>query len=396
MRQCVILVGGKGTRLGKLTKNIPKPMIDINGKPFLLFLLDMISRFGFEEIILLASHANKVILDYFEKGIYKNCKIKVILEDKPLGTAGALINAYKQLDDSFFCLNGDSVIDGNWLSLIEYSGKNFDAIMALTKIKSPERYGSIDIDNNIILKFNEKNKFSKTEFINGGIYLLKKKIFKNIEKKYLSLEKDIFPSLVNAKKLCGKIIPGYFIDIGTPESLRLAKKRNWNKDKKAIIFDRDGTLNNDNGYTFKVEDLKWKKGAKELIKYLNDNNYLVFVATNQSGIARAKYKESDMYAFHNEMQNQLREIGAHIDKFYFCPYHTNAVIKKYKRDSINRKPNTGMLQNIKDEWFLLKKNMYMIGDSIDDIKCASNFKIKSFHYDGKKNLIEVLKENFFE
>ena len=102
----------------------------------------------------------------------------------------------------------------------------------------------------------------------------------NYKKNFISLEKDIFPKLLELGELGGKKIEGYFIDIGTPGSLKEAKNRVWGKNKKAVIFDRDGTLNIDNGYTHKVKDLAWIDGAKELIKHLNDLNYLVFVSTN--------------------------------------------------------------------------------------------------------------------
>ena len=119
--------------------------------------------------------------------------------------------------------------------------------------------------------------------INGGIYLLKKTILKNFPKKNFSLEKDILPDLAIKGKLNGVKVDGYFIDIGTRESLEEARQRNWNQERKAVIFDRDGTLNEDNGYTHKREDLKWKPGAINLIKYLNDKNFYV-LATNQAGM----------------------------------------------------------------------------------------------------------------
>jgi len=392
MRQCVILVGGKGSRLGKLTKSFPKPMLEINDKPFLNYILDMISRFGFEEVLLLASHANEVLQEYFDNHQYKNCKIKILIEDEPLGTGGALVNSYDHLDDIFYCLNGDSVIEGNWLSINTVADENSKAVVALTNTNDPRRYGSVELKDNIVQTFNEKNAESESKLINGGIYYFKKTIFKEYEKTFLSLEKDIFPDLVKKKLINGKKINGYFIDIGTPESLEIAKKRNWNKDKKAIIFDRDGTLNEDNGYTYKASDLKWKEGAKEIIRFFNDNNYYVFVATNQAGIAKGKYTENDMHGFHKEMQDQLRKEGAHIDKFYFSPYHTEAKISKYKKDSIYRKPQTGMLEDIKNEWTLKKENMILIGDRDTDVICADNFKIKGFLYNGKDNLFDVYKE----
>tara|TARA_B100001989_G_C24546649_1_gene471261 strand:+ start:180 stop:1370 length:1191 start_codon:yes stop_codon:yes gene_type:complete len=395
MRQCVILVGGKGSRLGDITKDTPKPMIEISGKPFLLNLIEMAERFGFNDIILLASHANEVIIEYFKDYKSKDCNFRVIVEEEPLGTGGALINAYEFLENSFFCLNGDSIIDGNWLSMNKYLNEESEAVVALTETDYPRRYGSITINKNKIIKFEEKTENNDTKLINGGIYLLKKTILKNFPKKNFSLEKDILPDLAIKGKLNGVKVDGYFIDIGTRESLEEARQRNWNQERKAVIFDRDGTLNEDNGYTHKREDLKWKPGAINLIKYLNDKNFYVFIATNQAGIAKGKFKEKDMYNFHREMQEQLWSHGAHIDKFYFCPFHTEALLEEYKKDSINRKPATGMLNEIQKEWGLLKKNMLMIGDRDTDIYCAENFEINSILYNGKDNIFEFSKEKIF-
>ncbi len=397
MKQCVILVGGKGTRLGDLTKNMPKPMVEIDGSPFLLKLLDIVQRYGFQEILLLASHANEVIFNYFKDFKYKGCNIKIIVEQEPLGTGGAIINAYDSLEEIFFCLNGDSLIDGNWLRLNQYLDEECNSVIALSEISESSRYGSVTLDNGFISNFNEKSEQVKSNLINAGIYLFKKEVFKNFTKGNKSLEKDIIPVIVERNQVKGVLIDGYFIDIGTPESLDEAKNRVWNnKNKKAIIFDRDGTLNEDDGYTHKVADLKWKDGAIELIKYLNDKNYYVFVATNQAGIAKGKFNENDMKKFHNNMQKVLIESGAHIDKFYFCPYHVDAISEKYKKDSSDRKPKTGMLEKIKKEWNLSKENMYLIGDRDTDIKCADNFKIKSLLYNGKDNLLNIFLENFDE
>ena len=213
----------------------------------------------------------------------------------------------------------------------------------------------------------------------------------------MSLEKDIIPNLVKNNNVKGTIIDGYFIDIGTPESFKEANSRDWQKaNKKAIIFDRDGTLNEDEGYTYKTSDLKWKNGAVELIKYLNNKNYFVFVVTNQAGIAKAIYEESDMHKFHNKMQDDLKNMGAHIDKFYFSPYHVDANLQKYKKDSDCRKPKTGMLKKIQSEWNISKENMFLIGDRETDIECANNFSIKSYLYNGHDNLLNIFLEKIHE
>tara|TARA_Y100000389_G_C17447386_1_gene512450 strand:- start:436 stop:1635 length:1200 start_codon:yes stop_codon:yes gene_type:complete len=389
MNQCVILVGGTGSRLGDLTKNYPKPMINIGKKPFILYLIDQAVKFGFKDIILLSGHSSGVIEKYFENQRYSDIKIRVIREDKPLGTGGALINAYEYLDQSFFLLNGDSIINGNWYSIIDGLSLKNDVSIALIEKDNCSRYGLVKLVGNKIFEFIEKNNLKKKGLINGGVYCINKKILEGIPLANISFEKDILPFVVKQKKVSGKVIKGYFIDIGTPDSLKKASEAKWEVNRKAVIFDRDGTLNEDNGYTYKKADLKWKPGAKSLIKYLNDENYLVFVATNQAGIAKGYYTEKDMHLFHKEMSSQLRQEASHINKFYFCPFHKYATIKEYKADSNYRKPKIGMLKDIHSEWNLSKDNMVLIGDRDTDIECADNYKIKSILYNGTDNLLDI-------
>ena len=116
---------------------------------------------------------------------------------------------------------------------------------------------------------------------------------------------------------------------------------------------------------------------------------MVFIATNQSGIARGYFSEDEMHAFHKSLNNKLNESSCHIDGFYYCPFHPDGVIKKYKKESSFRKPDTGMLEEIQQDWSLEKQNMLMIGDSESDIICAKNFGIKSLHYSDKISYQEI-------
>ena len=392
MKQCVILIGGKGSRLGEITKKFPKPMLDIDGKPFLMHLINQAKKFGFKNILLLAGHSAEIVNEYFKENNVQGISIKVVNEAHPLGTGGALINAYDYLEDYFFLMNGDSIIDGNWLSIIENIDKDNDVSIALIKKLDCSRYGSVKLVGNKITEFFAKTKTKEEGYIKGGIYCIRKKVLEGMPLKNTSFENDILPRLVNDKRVAGSEIKGYFIDIGTPDSLNEASKTNWIIKKNAIILDRDGTLNVDNGYTYKVTDLEWKPGAISLIRYLNDLNFLVFVATNQAGIAKGKYKENDMHLFHNEMQNQLRKKGAHIDQFYYCPYHIDGSVPEYSIDSNNRKPKTGMLEELSLKWSIKKNNMLLIGDRDSDIQCADNFNISSIKYNGLDNLLD-LKDN---
>lgn len=106
----------------------------------------------------------------------------------------------------------------------------------------------------------------------------------------------------------------------------------------AVFFDRDGVLNEDTGYVFEIDKLRWIDGAREAIKAANDAGYFVFVVTNQSGVAKGLYDESDVDALHRWMADDLAKIGAYIDVFEFCPNHPDAVIERYRQVSQRRKP----------------------------------------------------------
>jgi D,D-heptose 1,7-bisphosphate phosphatase len=389
LEDVVILVGGKGSRLGDITKNTPKPFLEINKEPFLITLMNDIHRFGFQKFILLAGHANDVLIEYFKKNKF-NYQVEVIVENEPLGTGGAIINALPKISENFFCFNGDSFLKGNWLKIKNLISNNVDAAVALSFVKDPSRYGNVLLNSQgLVENFSEKS--NKNNLINAGVYFFKKKLFKNYENKYISLENEIFPELVLNKKICGQEIYGDFIDIGLPESLMKARKSNIFQHKYSVVFDRDGTINIDNGYTYKVSDLKFNPYITKFISYLNERNILAVVATNQSGIAREIFSEDDMHLFHRTMQHRLHKENAHIDSFFYCPFHIDATSNVYKLNSKLRKPNTGMLQLIKEKWNLEKDNMLMIGDKDSDIECATNFNIDSLKYRNTMSLEFLVK-----
>tara|TARA_A100001388_G_C28764676_1_gene499962 strand:+ start:499 stop:1695 length:1197 start_codon:yes stop_codon:yes gene_type:complete len=384
LEDVVILVGGKGSRLGNITKNTPKPFLEINKEPFLITLMNDIHRFGFKKFILLAGHANQILIEYFKKNKF-NYTVEVIVENEPLGTGGAIINALPKISENFFCFNGDSFLKGNWLKIKNLLSDNVDAAVALSYVNDPSRYGNVILDSKgFIQNFSEKS--GKNNLVNAGVYFFKKKLFENYKNKYISLENEIFPTLVLKKNICGREIRGNFIDIGLPESLNLARKSNIFHNKYAVVLDRDGTINVDNGYTYKVSDLRFNPFIKKFISYLNDRNILTVVATNQSGIAREIFSEDDMHLFHHEIQRRLHTEDAHIDGFFYCPFHKDATNNIYKINSNLRKPNIGMLELIKEKWNLEKDNMLMIGDKDSDIDCATNFKIESLKYKNSMSL----------
>lgn len=164
----------------------------------------------------------------------------------------------------------------------------------------------------------------------------------------------------------------------------------WNK---AVFFDRDGTLNVNTDYLYKKEDFVWMPQAVEAIKYANDRGYLVIVVSNQSGVARGYYTEEDVKILHRWMNEELKKKGAHIDAFYYCPYHTAGTVPEYTRDSEDRKPKPGMILKAMKDFHIDPSQSLMIGDKPLDVECADNAGIKGVLYDGKSSLLECLADN---
>lgn len=138
--------------------------------------------------------------------------------------------------------------------------------------------------------------------------------------------------------------------------------------RKAVFFDRDGTINVNYGYVYKKEQLEFVDGIPEIIKDYNEKGILVVVVSNQAGIARGLYTEREMHDFNNYMNQQLQDIyGAHIDKFYFCPHHP-----EFTGKCDCRKPSSGMFFRAAKELDIDLKNSVMYGDKESDMIAAKN------------------------
>ena len=167
---------------------------------------------------------------------------------------------------------------------------------------------------------------------------------------------------------------------------------------KIAFLDRDGVINSsnlNNGYVGSLKHFKWIPGAIKAIKFLNEKKYKVVVVSNQSGVARGFFTVKDVKGIHSYIQKKLKKNQAKIDKFYFCPFHKDVIIKKYKKNSSLRKPNIGMFRLAQKKWNIDKKNSFMIGDQKTDMQFAKMAKIKGYLFN-KKNLYNFVKQNVFQ
>ena len=152
--------------------------------------------------------------------------------------------------------------------------------------------------------------------------------------------------------------------------------------RPALFLDRDGVINVDRGYVYRVEDFEWIPGAKDCIRHFRGAGYRIFVVTNQSGIARSFYTEADMHGLHDWMRAELRRDDADVDAIYHCPYHDAGENPAYRRVSNDRKPGPGMLLKAMEAYPTDTARSFLIGDKISDLQAARAAGLPGFLFTG--------------
>ena len=187
--KCVILAGGKGTRISELSKVVPKPMIKVLGKPIIFRIINHYYKYGFKDFIIAAGYKKNFIINYFKKKKLKDLKIKVVDTGLNTMTGGRLKRLKKYLKNEMFMLTyGDGLSNVNLRKLVNFHKKN-KKIATLTAVRPPARFGAIRIKGNKIKYFKEKSKLD-VGWINGGFFVFNSKIFNYIKGDGTYLERE--------------------------------------------------------------------------------------------------------------------------------------------------------------------------------------------------------------
>lgn len=231
-KTAVILAGGKGTRLKKVVNDRPKPMAQVRNRPFLDYLMSYWYQQGIKRFILLVGYDYLKIINHYGYS-YKEASIEYSVEEKPLGTGGALLNLVKNssLEDKFILLNGDSYLKANLNEIgIFHNEKKTDCILTLCRLNDTKRYMGCKIDNNkklVNLNIHNEYEINNKILINGGVYLFSKSFFNDLtynSLENLSLEDTILPNELNKKYIYGLETKEILIDIGVPEDYKKIQK----------------------------------------------------------------------------------------------------------------------------------------------------------------------------
>lgn len=223
--EAIILAGGFGTRLQSVVKDVPKPMADINGKPFLEYLLQYLYQYNIKSVVFCVGYKQEIIKNHFHNS-YKDINIQYSSEDEPLGTGGAIkkaLNLVSPDSEQVLVINGDTFFQVD-LTKLQKSSIDLDAdiTLSLKEMRESDRYGCVKVESSIVKKFEEK-KYYKKALINCGVYVIKKNIFDKVIDNKFSFEEFLQDNL-KTFKICSYISnDSYFIDIGIPSDYERAK-----------------------------------------------------------------------------------------------------------------------------------------------------------------------------
>ena len=429
----VIMAGGRGTRIASVANDVPKPMINICGKPILEHQIDNLKACGLTDIILVIGYLGEKIKDYFGDGSRFGVCIEYFIEDHTLGTAGALFKM-PHLTEDFLLLCGDVIIDVDfnrfiafhrekkaWASLVAHpNGHPYHSSLLVTEIEAPKMAGGMPVDTHQVICWmaKEDERLYYKNRVNAGIELISPELLKETMKNFvprhpetpdkIDLDRDVLKINIGSGRIYAYDTPEYVKDMGTPDRFFEAENdiktgkvhaHNLKNRQKAIFLDRDGTINKMVGFITKPEQFELLPGVAKAIKAINKSGYLAIVITNQPVIARGDCTFEQLQTIHNKMETELGKEGAFVDAIYVCPHHTDKGFSgerpEYKCDCDCRKPKPGLLLQAAKDFNIDLSQSYMIGDSDGDVKAGENAGVKEairVEQNQEEALMQILKK----
>lgn len=402
------MAGGLGTRIASINSEVPKPMIEVCGKPILEYQIENLKRCGLTDITLVIGHLGHVIQNYFGDGHDFGVNINYFVEDHPLGTAGALFQM-PYLTEDFLLLCGDVMLDIDfnrfihfhqshhaWASLMAHpNGHPYDSSLLVTEILPPQCPGGLPVDTHRLLQWlhKEDDRLYYRNLVNAGIEIISPHLLSSVQKNFtprhpetpdkIDLDRDVLKPNISSGKIYAYQTSEYIKDMGTPDRFHatthdikkgIPAARNLSNKQKAFFIDRDGTINHAKGFINNVDDIELIEGVAEAIRRINQSEYLAIVVTNQPQIARGECTFNELQKIHDKMETLLGREGAFVDGIYYCPHHTDKGFEgerpEYKTNCSCRKPQPGLLLKASQDFNIDLSQSIMIGDSQRDVEAG--------------------------
>ncbi|HVA96946.1 MAG TPA: HAD-IIIA family hydrolase [Candidatus Acidoferrales bacterium] len=364
IKQAVILAGGQGTRLRPLTNNTPKPLIPINGKPFVQYILENLKENNIREVVFLVGYLGDKIEEYFGDGSKFGLKISYSYSPIEFDTGSRIREARKLFDDTFLLLFCDNYWPLDLKELLKFYN-NVGTPASVTIYKNFYNYTINKIkvtDKNLVEIYDKTGKSAGLNGVDIGYFILKKNLLRNLPKENFSFEKVIMQKLITEKQLAGFMSSHKYYGLSNLE--RIQDIENYFKPKNVIFLDRDGIINKKPpraDYVKSWDEFHLLPHALEALKLLTKQNYDIYIVTNQAGIGRGMMTEKDLQTIHKNFLKICNDNGITIKQIYFCPHDWNTNCEC-------RKPKPGMFfQAAAEHNFDLTKALFIGDDDRDKI-----------------------------
>lgn len=363
--QAVILAGGLGTRLMPFTRDNPKPMVPIEGKPFLSYLLYQITSWGIEDVVILLGYKAEKIEEYFGDGKSWGVNITYCITPVKYDTGARIRVAQKYLREEFILLYCDNYcpIDFGKASQL-FREKN--SLIQVTAYTNKDGYtkNNMTLKDGLVVVYDKKRQMDNLQAVDIGYIFVKKHVLKWLPEGNVNFESTVYPQVIKEGKMSGFLTEHRYYSIGSWERIELTKE--FFKPKKVVFLDRDGTLNvrpPKACYVEQPEDFIWLPKTREAVKMLKEKGYTIYIITNQPGIARGNITREMLDAIHKKMRDELQEMDTDVDGIYLCPHGWD--------DGCDcRKPKPGMLYQAQKEHSLDLTKCILIGDDERDIQAG--------------------------
>ena len=385
--EAVILAGGRGERLRPLTDQLPKPMIEVGGRPVLAWILDLLHRNGATKVYVLTGYLGEMIEAFCAASSFAGMEIECVREDSPQGTAGALSVLRGRITDDFLVLYGDVFCEIDLRGLLLFHKKRNAAATLAARVTDHPQDSDLLVTNHRdeVLDILLKPHHGGAVLGNAGLFAFSPRVFDAIPcHRPLDIMHGVVPSLIGN---CGGVfayrICGYIKDMGShsrlrevDEAVRRGLIRNGKEARqRAVFLDRDGTVVKFVPLLHRPEEISLLPGAARAIRRFSKSGFLTIMVTNQPVLARNLCNWQTLAAIHSRMTTELRrEACAVLDDISVCPHHPDAGFpeenKALKIPCTCRKPATGLIDAAVERYRIDRSMSWMVGDSRRDIEAG--------------------------
>ena len=380
--QAVILCGGRGERLRPLTNELPKPMVSVNGRPFLQYLLEQLAENGINRFVLLTGYLGEKIVEYFGDGSSWGWSISYSNGPVEWSTTKRMHEALNQIDEQFLLLYSDNFAQ---LRLSELAQVNRESNSAMTLSVVRKFPGNIQLDaNSSVVKYDSSRSESSADFVEIGYSLISKsKIIAGLDEHIHENFSSVIQSLTEDQQVSAVQVKTGYMSISDP--LRLSRTEAFLKQHRILLLDRDGTLNvkpQRGKYVNSIDEFKWIESSRDALRTLGEKDFSFIIISNQAGVATGETKLEDLNKINEFIRAEFLSLGLRLLEIYVCTDHWNS-------ESEFRKPNPGMFFAAAiDHKFRLDHSIY-VGDDIRDAVAAKNARCKCVLISSGKQIEDV-------